>query len=42
MLDSAEPSPEALLSGILRQVAPENDKNAFPDDVTALAVRRMG
>lgn len=41
MLDSAAPSPEALLSGILRQVAPENDKNAFPDDVTALAVRRM-
>lgn len=41
ILDPAAPNAQAALTGILRQVAPENDENAFPDDVTALAVRRM-
>jgi phosphoserine phosphatase RsbU/P len=40
MLDPTAPSAEALLAGILRQVAPQNGKAALPDDVAALAVRR--
>ena len=41
MLDPSTPSAEALLEGILRQAAPNNGENALPDDLTALAVRRV-
>jgi sigma-B regulation protein RsbU (phosphoserine phosphatase) len=41
MLDPSAPSAEALLRGILNQAAPENGKDALPDDMAALAVRRM-
>src|SRR6266581_3698614 len=40
MLDRSAPSAEALLKGILTQAAPDNARDALPDDVTALAVRR--
>jgi sigma-B regulation protein RsbU (phosphoserine phosphatase) len=40
MLDPAAPSAKALLKKILSQVAPRNAKDALPDDVAALAVRR--
>ncbi len=41
MLDHSAPNAEALLRGILNQVVPENGKDALPDDLAALAVRRM-
>ena len=41
MLDHSAPSAEALLRGILNQAAPENGKDALPDDMAAVAVRRM-
>jgi len=40
MLDHSAPSAEALLKGILTQVAPDNARDALPDDLAALAVRR--
>jgi sigma-B regulation protein RsbU (phosphoserine phosphatase) len=40
MLDHSAPSAEALLKGILTQVAPDNVTDALPDDMAALAVRR--
>ena len=40
MLDHSAPSAEALLKGILTQVAPDNAGDALPDDLAALAVRR--
>ena len=40
MLDHSAPSAEALLKGILTQAAPDNARDALPDDVAALAVRR--
>jgi phosphoserine phosphatase RsbU/P len=40
MLDPSAPSAEALLKGILTQVAPDNAGDALPDDMAALAVRR--
>jgi phosphoserine phosphatase RsbU/P len=40
MLDHSAPSAEALLKGILTQVAPDNTRDALPDDIAALAVRR--
>jgi phosphoserine phosphatase RsbU/P len=40
MLDHSAPSAEALLKGILTQVAPDNASDALPDDMAALAVRR--
>src|SRR5438445_770460 len=39
-VDHAAPSAEALLKGILTQVAPDNAGDALPDDLAALAVRR--
>jgi sigma-B regulation protein RsbU (phosphoserine phosphatase) len=41
MLDHSAPNAEALLRGILNQAVPENGKDALPDDLAALAVRRM-
>jgi sigma-B regulation protein RsbU (phosphoserine phosphatase) len=44
MLDHSAPSAEALLNAILVQTAPENSgnsANAAPDDVAAIAVRRL-
>jgi phosphoserine phosphatase RsbU/P len=40
MLDHSAPNAEALLKGILTQVAPDNATDALPDDMAALAVRR--
>ncbi len=40
MLDHSAPSAEALLKGILTQVAPGNAGDPLPDDMAALAVRR--
>jgi sigma-B regulation protein RsbU (phosphoserine phosphatase) len=40
MLDHSAPSAEALLKGLLTQVAPDNAGDALPDDMAALAVRR--
>ena len=40
MLDHSAPNAEALLKGILTQVAPDNAGDALPDDLAALAVRR--
>jgi sigma-B regulation protein RsbU (phosphoserine phosphatase) len=40
MLDHSAPNAEALLKGILTQVAPDNAGDALPDDMAALAVRR--
>ena len=40
MLDHSAPSAEALLKGILTQVAPDNAGDALPDDLAVLAVRR--
>ena len=40
MLDYRAPSAEALLQGILDQVAPSSSADALPDDVAAVAVRR--
>src|SRR5437667_2550685 len=41
MLDHSAPNAEALLKGILNQAVPENSNDSLPDDVAALAVRRM-
>jgi serine phosphatase RsbU (regulator of sigma subunit) len=41
MLDHSAVSAEALLKGILDQATPEGASDALPDDVTALAVRRV-
>jgi sigma-B regulation protein RsbU (phosphoserine phosphatase) len=41
MLDHSAPSAEAFLKGILNQAAPENGRDVLPDDMAALAVRRM-
>src|SRR5438874_4822803 len=44
MLDDSAPSAEALLNTILVQTAPENSENSgntAPDDVAAIAVRRL-
>src|SRR5437899_5443638 len=40
MLDHSAPSADALLKGILTQAAPDNAKDALPDDMAAVAVRR--
>jgi len=40
MLDHCAPSADALLKGILTQAAPDNAKDALPDDMAAVAVRR--
>src|SRR3989441_2515601 len=39
MLDHSAPSADALLKGILTQAAPDNAKDALPDDMAAVAVR---
>src|SRR5256885_2223103 len=41
MLDHSAPSADALLKGILTQAAPDNAKDALPDDMAAVAVRRV-
>ncbi len=41
MLDGSAPSAEALLRGILHQATPDKSKDALPDDLAALAVRRV-
>ena len=44
MLDHAAPSAEALLNEILEKIASENSDNSAntaPDDVAAIAVRRL-
>jgi sigma-B regulation protein RsbU (phosphoserine phosphatase) len=41
MLDHSAPNAEVLLRRILNQAVPDNGKAAFPDDITALAVRRV-
>src|SRR5216110_221678 len=38
MLDHCAPSADALLKGILTQAAPDNAKDALPDDMAAVAV----
>jgi serine phosphatase RsbU (regulator of sigma subunit) len=40
MLDHSAPSAEALLGRILAKTAPPKAKEALPDDLAALAVRR--
>ena len=40
MLDHSATSADALLRRILNQAAPDNGKDALPDDMAALAVRR--
>jgi hypothetical protein len=40
MLDRSATSADALLRRILKQAAPDNGKDALPDDMAALAVRR--
>ena len=40
MLDHSTPSAEGLLKALLDQALPDNDGDALPDDVTAVAVRR--
>jgi serine phosphatase RsbU (regulator of sigma subunit) len=42
MLDHSAPTAEALLKGVLARAAPDNSVNVSPDDMTVLAVRRMG
>jgi sigma-B regulation protein RsbU (phosphoserine phosphatase) len=42
MLDHSAPTAEALLKGVLAHAAPDNSVNVSPDDMTVLAVRRMG
>jgi len=41
LLNRSAPSAEALLKGILAQTAPENPAKSAPDDLAALAVRRV-
>jgi sigma-B regulation protein RsbU (phosphoserine phosphatase) len=41
MLDHSTPTAEALLTGILRQVVPDNGEDSLPDDMAVLAVRRV-
>jgi sigma-B regulation protein RsbU (phosphoserine phosphatase) len=41
MLDHSAVSAEALLKGIIDQAAPDEASDGLPDDVTALAVRRV-
>ena len=41
MLDHSAPSADALLKGILTQAAPDNPKDALPDDMAVVAVRRV-
>jgi sigma-B regulation protein RsbU (phosphoserine phosphatase) len=41
MLDHSAPTAEALLKGVLGHLAADNSVNTSPDDMTALAVRRM-
>ena len=41
MLDCSAPNADALLMGMLNQVAPAEGQPRLPDDVAALAVRRM-
>ncbi|HJY53481.1 MAG TPA: SpoIIE family protein phosphatase [Candidatus Udaeobacter sp.] len=41
LLNHSAPSAEALLKGILAQTAPENPAKSAPDDLAALAVRRV-
>lgn len=41
MLDHSAPTAEALLKRILAQAAPNNAENSLPDDMTALAIRRV-
>jgi phosphoserine phosphatase RsbU/P len=42
MLDHSAPTAEALLTGILAQATPNNPEDSLSDDMTALAVRRVG
>ena len=42
MLDHSAPTAEALLKGVLAQAAPDASVNTSPDDMTVLAIRRMG
>jgi sigma-B regulation protein RsbU (phosphoserine phosphatase) len=41
MLDPSAPTAEAVLKGILNQVVPNDARDRLPDDLTAVAVRRM-
>jgi phosphoserine phosphatase RsbU/P len=41
MLDHSAPTAEALLKGVLAHLAADNSVNTSPDDMTALAVRRL-
>ena len=41
MLDYKAPNADALLMGMLNQVAPDDGRSRLPDDVAAIAVRRM-
>jgi hypothetical protein len=41
MLDHSAVSAEALLKGIIDWAAPDEASDGLPDDVTALAVRRV-
>ncbi len=42
MLDHSAPTAEALLTGVLAHAAPDGSANTSPDDMTVLAIRRMG
>jgi sigma-B regulation protein RsbU (phosphoserine phosphatase) len=42
MLDRSAPTAEALLRGVLAHAAPDGSVNTSPDDMTVLAIRRMG
>ena len=41
MIDPSVPSAEALLTGMMNQATPADGEHSLPDDVAALAVRRM-
>jgi phosphoserine phosphatase RsbU/P len=42
MLDHSAPTAEALLKGVLAHAAPDGSANTSPDDMTVLAIRRIG
>src|SRR5207248_6221415 len=42
MLDHSAPTAEALLTGVLAHAAPDGSASTSPDDMTVLAIRRMG
>ncbi len=41
ILDSSAPNAEALLARLLNQTSPDHNEKALPDDLAALAVRRI-